>query len=324
MVAPLVKELDGDWLASLARQSARSEIINDPSRGRNNGGRGKGGIVAEAGNDVPGRSSSLLTKAERIKLRDMKRIRRGERKRSAVEARMRRLAAGRGRPKEITTEDRTTDSGVVARGPTARKSSSSSSSGDGSSTTSFRLGRGERSGGGGGGGGKKKRGIMTMLSERALMRLSAILESSITHITSEDAAAVPHRRLHPSSIREDDARPMIVNGLPAEPSGKATRRSTIRHDSREMQPRKRDYNGQGLARPSIYVPFDDPGFGPKVMMEFEEHVPGFFGKAKKRAAKRQADKDMLWRKCLRAREEGGGDSGGGCIKTTIEGRGKAN
>jgi hypothetical protein len=71
-----------------------------------------------------------------------------------------------------------------------------------------------------------------------------------------------------------------------------------------LQPRVRDYNGQGLVRPSLYIPFNDPSFVPKLEIEFEEHVPGFFGKAKKKAAKKQADQDMLWRRCLKAKEEG--------------------
>jgi hypothetical protein len=56
-----------------------------------------------------------------------------------------------------------------------------------------------------------------------------------------------------------------------------------------------------LVRPSLYIPFNDPSFKPKVEMEFEEHIPGFFGKAKQKAAKKQSDQNMLWKRCLKAK-----------------------
>jgi hypothetical protein len=110
---------------------------------------------------------------------------------------------------------------------------------------------------------------------------------------------------------------IIINGLPAEPSGKATKRSTLRPDSKELQPRIRDYNGQGLVRPSLYLPFNDPSFVPKLELEFHEHVPGFFGKAKKKASKKDEDM-MLWKKCLKAKVTGAG----GGTKEQDKGTGK--
>jgi len=63
------------------------------------------------------------------------------------------------------------------------------------------------------------------------------------------------------------------------------------------------------------LPFDDPSYVPKLELEFGEHVPGFFGKAKQKAAKKQADENMLWKRCLKAKEEEGaveaGNEGGG-------------
>jgi hypothetical protein len=47
-------------------------------------------------------------------------------------------------------------------------------------------------------------------------------------------------------------------------------------------------------------------------MEFAEHVEGFFGKAKTKAAKKQADENMLWKRCLEVKktDESGGGGGG--------------
>jgi hypothetical protein len=170
---------------------------------------------------------------------------------------------------------------------------------------------------------------MTADSERALSRLSASLESAV----SSRAPPPPKRDDDPAILRrgggkgkkrphaEEDgatATPSsqvatIVNGIPAGPVGKAARRSTLRAGSKELQPRVRDYNGQGLVRPSLYIPLDDPAFVPKLEVEFEEHVAGFFGKSKKKAAKK--DEDMLWRRCLKAKEaeEEGGTMMGGKI-----------
>jgi hypothetical protein len=63
-----------------------------------------------------------------------------------------------------------------------------------------------------------------------------------------------------------------------------------------IQPRNRDYGGIGLARPTMFLPLNDPSFVPKLEQEFAEHVPGFFGKTHTKAAKKQKDSGMLWRK----------------------------
>ena len=63
-----------------------------------------------------------------------------------------------------------------------------------------------------------------------------------------------------------------------------------------IQPRKKDYGGIGLARPSLYIDFDDPSLVPKLESEFAEHIPGFFGKQRTKAMKKQLGGKMLWRK----------------------------
>ena len=62
-----------------------------------------------------------------------------------------------------------------------------------------------------------------------------------------------------------------------------------------IQPRKKDYGGIGLARPSMFLSLDDPSFFPKLEMEFAEHIPGFFGKQRTKAMKKQQAGKMLWR-----------------------------
>jgi exonuclease VII large subunit len=66
-------------------------------------------------------------------------------------------------------------------------------------------------------------------------------------------------------------------------------------DETHIQPRPRDYGGIGLARPSLFLSFTDPAFPPKLEEEFAEHIPGFFGKTRTKAMKKQLDKNMLWK-----------------------------
>ena len=54
-------------------------------------------------------------------------------------------------------------------------------------------------------------------------------------------------------------------------------------------------SGIGLARESLYISFLDPSYFPKLEEEFREHIPGFFGKQRSKAMKRQLDGNMLWR-----------------------------
>ena len=62
-----------------------------------------------------------------------------------------------------------------------------------------------------------------------------------------------------------------------------------------IQPRPSDYSGIGLARESLYMSFKDPSFFPTLEEEFSEHIPGFYGKQRTKAMKRQLDGNMLWR-----------------------------
>lgn len=80
--------------------------------------------------------------------------------------------------------------------------------------------------------------------------------------------------------------------------GKAT--SGYRLNDEMVQPRRRDYGGLGLARPSLFISLRDPSFIPK-LEEFAEHVPGFFGKQRTKAMKKQLDGNMLWRQLAEKR-----------------------
>ena len=151
---------------------------------------------------------------------------------------------------------------------------------------------------------KRNRGGMTELSKRALVKLCNNIESSVSQY--EDTSSTTHHRINKKKHDNDKTQPIIINGVKADPKGKATKSSTLRSDSKELQPRIRDYNGQGLVRPSLFLPLNDPSFVPKLELEFAEHIPGFFGKAKTKSAKKQSDENMLWKRCLKAKEEGVG------------------
>ena len=62
-----------------------------------------------------------------------------------------------------------------------------------------------------------------------------------------------------------------------------------------FQPRRSNYGGIGLARPSLFIALDDPSWQAKLEEEFLEHVPGFYGKQRTKAMKKQLDGQMLWR-----------------------------
>ena len=82
--------------------------------------------------------------------------------------------------------------------------------------------------------------------------------------------------------------------------GKATAGQQLSDDV--IQPRKKDYGGLGLARPSLLLELRDISFIPKLEQEFAEHVVGFFGKQRTKAMKKQLDGDMLWRQLANGKE----------------------
>ena len=84
----------------------------------------------------------------------------------------------------------------------------------------------------------------------------------------------------------------------------AVKHRKLRWEQDHIQPRIRDYGGIGLARKSVFFSLDDPALCPKLTEEFNEHVPGFFGRTKTKAMKRQIDGGMLWRRLAEQRSKG--------------------
>jgi hypothetical protein len=114
----------------------------------------------------------------------------------------------------------------------------------------------------------KTRGLLTMLSQQIEDRVSEI------HKTKKSK-----RPFHASFIK-----------------AKKRKRTHDEHDMIRMtQPRKNDYGGIGMARPSLYIELDDPSWKPKLEEEFKEHIPGFFGKQRAKVMKKQLDGKLLWR-----------------------------
>jgi hypothetical protein len=71
-----------------------------------------------------------------------------------------------------------------------------------------------------------------------------------------------------------------------------------------VQPSRSDYGGIGLARPSLFLPLDDPSLLPRLEEAFGEHVPGFFGRPSfHKSAKKQSSHRMLWRALLSEKEK---------------------
>ena len=268
----------GDWLASLARQSTASD------KGA------KGGAQQS--------QSHATTKEERIQRREQKKLERQERKRVAEEKRdAKKLLLQQKKRKRNERDGGTSEQRI-------RNTSTSSLATRPSPIIDAPRKR------------KGKRGGMTEFSKRALVKLCNNIESTVAQY--DDTSLTTHQgkkqhKKHKSIDQQNDdntaKQQLIINGVPADPKGKATKSSTLRPDSKELQPRIRDYNGQGLVRRSLFLPLNDPSFVPKLELEFAEHIPGFFGKAKTKAAKKQSDEKMLWRRCLKAKEEEEGGSG---------------
>jgi len=88
-----------------------------------------------------------------------------------------------------------------------------------------------------------------------------------------------------------------------------------------IQPRPSDYSGIGFARKSLYLPFQDPSHIPRLTQEFNEHIPGFYGRQRTKAMKKQLDGNMLWRTLVREKEqhaqEGGATANGTNQKKSI-------
>lgn len=119
--------------------------------------------------------------------------------------------------------------------------------------------------------------------------LSSIVQRSAQHDDNDQTAAKERKDKHQQDLHQK--------------KGKAVA-GPIMPDSL-LQPRKREYGGLGLARPSLYLDLRDESFIPKLEEEFSEHITGFYGKIRTKAMKKQAEGNMLWRQLLKQKESGG-------------------
>jgi hypothetical protein len=117
----------------------------------------------------------------------------------------------------------------------------------------------------------------------------------LSHTKDDEVAAQirskPKRLLY--SVSKHDRKSVLATSAATSSSRKRLRQQW---SSSTLQPRSCDYGGIGLARPSLYLSFNDPSFIPKLEEEFHEHIDGFFGKVKTKAMKNQLNKDMLWKR----------------------------
>jgi len=220
----------------------------------------KRATAVDIGSELSSRNNPPTTTEERVQLRERKRLDREERKRKAAEARLQKMAKKRKRIGNKISELSSSLSSTVKHGDKRK--------------IKIEVGR------------------MTKSSKEALNQLSETFDAVVSDVTKCKSLS---NAKSPNKSDGKEQGPEVVNGIPV-PKGKATKFSTIRPDSKELQPRIRDYNGQGLVRPSLFLSLADPSFVPKLEMEFAEHIPGFFGRAKAKSAKKQADANMLWRR----------------------------
>ena len=125
-------------------------------------------------------------------------------------------------------------------------------------------------------------------------KVNRMSEAGIKSLAKRIQICVTALEVHSSNSRPYQA-------LDVFKKGKAMTRNKLNEDL--IQPRCRDYGGLGIARPSLYIELRDPSFVPKLEEEFAEHVPGFFGKQRTKAMKRQLDKNMLWRQLAEKRTD---------------------
>lgn len=137
--------------------------------------------------------------------------------------------------------------------------------------------------------------LLLKVSKHRLHRLSQILQTIRKDFNDEKATTKTHSHPYydlPRGRNEKAPRTSYSNSELA--SSKKRKRRKWNADS--IQPLKSDYSGIGMARISMYIEFLDPSYYPKLEEEFREHIPGFFGKQRTKAMKRQMDGNMLWRR----------------------------
>lgn len=124
----------------------------------------------------------------------------------------------------------------------------------------------------------------TKRQEQLLTRLNRIWEALV-------AIQAEHSRYSPP-VQTSDRKP---RNFPHNVQHKKMKTS--------LEPRKSDYGGLGLARPTLYLPFADPSWQPRLQQAFAEHIPGWSGKPPMmQAMKKQRDVNLLWKRLQREKE----------------------
>ena len=105
---------------------------------------------------------------------------------------------------------------------------------------------------------------------------------------------ITNRTRYSKRVETSDCKPRFY---PHTVQHKKAKLSTI------MEPRKSDYGGLGLARPTLYLAFTDPSWQPRLEEAFAEHVPGWSGKPPMmQAMKKQRDANLLWKRLQREKK----------------------
>lgn len=143
----------------------------------------------------------------------------------------------------------------------------------------------------------KKKSNKKEIDPEELRLRSELYMNKLSNQIQESVAKVNEGKSHKE---KRVATPFVPNQ--GQVKGKATAGQQLSDDV--IQPRKKDYGGLGLARPSLLLELRDISFIPKLEQEFAEHVVGFFGKQRTKAMKKQLDGDMLWRRLANANANG--------------------
>jgi hypothetical protein len=148
---------------------------------------------------------------------------------------------------------------------------------------------------------KSSSSVLLEISKNRIRNLSQNLQNVYKDIVHNEKKE-EHEKSS-SSTSNDKKNRRTPYYLPGDVNANAIRNSVSTAKMRKrklnedtIQPRLCDYSGIGMARNSMLIEFVDPSYYPKLEEEFHEHIPGFFGKQRTKAMKKQTDGNMLWRR----------------------------
>ena len=155
---------------------------------------------------------------------------------------------------------------------------------------------------------KSSSSVLIELSKNRLQNLSQNLQNVYKDIVHNEKKE-EHDKSSSSSTSDDKKIRRTPYYLPGDVNANAIRNSVSTAKMRKrklnkdtIQPRSCDYSGIGMARNSMLIEFVDPSYYPKLEEEFHEHIPGFFGKQRTKAMKKQTDGNMLWRRMANSKQ----------------------